>query len=81
MYSHDFVSKYRNSVKMTQEAVASYAGISRAHYANIERGVRRPSPKIAQKIGGILRFDWRLFYEEKNNSLAPMGFAVFTQEV
>ena len=22
MYSHDFVSKYRNSVKMTQEAVA-----------------------------------------------------------
>ncbi len=24
---------------------------------------------------------WQQGYEEKNNSLAPMGFAVFTQEV
>lgn len=47
---------------MTQEDVAKAAGISRPAYCNIEKGVRRPSPEVAQKIAKELEFDWTLFF-------------------
>lgn len=47
---------------MTQEDVAKAAGISRPAYCNIEKGVRRPSPEVAQKIAKELGFDWTLFF-------------------
>lgn len=54
----------RKSNHMTQFDVATVANISRAHYTNIEKGSRRPSPETAQKIAAILNFDWKIFYED-----------------
>ncbi|MFV0497461.1 MAG: helix-turn-helix transcriptional regulator [Candidatus Fimivivens sp.] len=56
--------KNRKSKCMTQSDVAEAIGISRAHYTNIEKGNRRPSPEIAQKIGDILGVDWTTFYHK-----------------
>lgn len=39
---------------MTQEEVAKKAGISRAAYANIERGNRTPSLPVAMRIAKVL---------------------------
>ena len=50
---------------MTQETVAAKVGISRPAYCNIENGVRRPSPEVAQKIADILGFDWTQFFTKR----------------
>ncbi len=52
----------RKNRNMTQSDVAARIGISRTHYTNIEKGHRRPSPKIAQKLGMVLDIDWIIFY-------------------
>lgn len=54
----------RSQYKLTQDQISKLLDISRAHYTNIENGVRRPSPELAQKIGKELDFDWKLFYEK-----------------
>ena len=55
----------RRGQQFSQKSVANAAGISRAAYANIENGKRRPSPKVAKRIGGFLGFDWTRFYDDE----------------
>lgn len=50
--------------KLTQSQVALLANISRSAYSNIERG-RGLSVPLAKKIASALKFDWKLFFEEK----------------
>ena len=45
----------RKDLMITQLSVANYAGISRAAYAAIERGLRNPSLEVAQKICAYLK--------------------------
>ena len=45
----------RKELKITQEEVAKVAGITRAGYAAIERGLRNPSLEVAQKICIVLK--------------------------
>ena len=52
----------RTKKGMTQEAVATEAKISRSAYCNIENGVRRPSPEVAQRIAKAPGFDWTVFF-------------------
>ena len=52
---------------MTQEQVAEASGIERSYYTMIERGNRRPSVAIAQKIGNVLGFDWTFFFTDEGN--------------
>lgn len=59
---HD-LEAMRASKGMTQEAVAMAAKISRPAYCNIENGVRRPSPEVAQRIARVLGFEWTRFFE------------------
>jgi putative transcriptional regulator len=44
----------REAVGLTQEAVASAAGISRSFYTQIEGGSRTPSLKVAFRIAAVL---------------------------
>lgn len=53
----------RHTKALTQQQVAKEVHISRAYYTLIELGNRRPSPQLAQKIGGLLGFDWKRFYD------------------
>ena len=47
---------------LTQEQVASLAGVDRTTITKIENGTLRPSVKTAQKIAQVLDFDWTLFF-------------------
>ena len=46
----------RQKMKISQVAIAKEVEISQNHYSNIETGVRKPSPEVAQKIAKILGF-------------------------
>lgn len=49
---------------ISQDIVASMAKMSRAAYANIEAGKRRPSVEAAKRIAGVMGFEWTRFYDE-----------------
>jgi len=57
---------------LTQMAVASRVGISRAYYAQLELRQRNPSIAVARSIAQLLEFNWVLFYEEETGS-TPAG--------
>lgn len=59
----DWLKEFRIKKRMTQKTVAQSSGISRAAYANIELGKRKPSVKVAQAIAEILEFNWVLFFK------------------
>ena len=44
----------RKELMITQQSVATAAGIERSSYAAIERGLRKPSLEVAQRICMIL---------------------------
>ena len=49
---------------LTQEQVAKLSEIGRSTYTNVERGTGLSVP-LAKKIAKALKFDWKLFFEEK----------------
>lgn len=57
----------RQKKGLTQEQVARSSKIQRAYYTMIERGDRRPSTDVAQKIGESLGFDWTIFFTHEGN--------------
>ena len=54
----------RSQKGMTQGAVAAAVGIAQPSYYAIEKGLSRPKPDTAKKLGEVLGFDWTRFYEE-----------------
>ena len=48
----------------SQREVAKQAGIGQSYYSMIENGIRMPSVRAAQRIGHVLKVDWRAFFEE-----------------
>lgn len=53
---------------LDQQDVAELIGTTQQFYNYVENGKRRPSPEIAIKIGKVLNFDWKLFYEKKTKA-------------
>jgi transcriptional regulator with XRE-family HTH domain len=62
----DWLIKLRQNRKLEQQDVSELIGVTQQFYNYIENGKRRPSPDVAIKIGNVLNFDWRLFYEKKS---------------
>lgn len=54
----------RKGQQLTQQKTAELCGISASSYCNIENGQRRPSVKVAKRIGKVLAFDWTLLFQE-----------------
>lgn len=50
------LKKLRMNASYSQKSFAKIVGISQNHYANIENGIRRPSPAVAKKIATVLDF-------------------------
>ena len=50
----DKIRQLRTSVKLSQNDVATLAGISTAHLGQIERGVKRPNIDTMEKIAAAL---------------------------
>lgn len=59
-----WLKEQRKKAGLSSKEIAIACGVSYAHYNFIESGKRRPSPELAQKLGKLIGFDWRLFYEE-----------------
>lgn len=57
--------KIRKERNLDQQDIAELIGTTQQFYNYVENGRRRPSPEKAIKIGNVLGFDWRLFYEKK----------------
>lgn len=63
-----FLQAVRKEKNMTQSEVSKRAGISQPAYCNIENEERKPSVKMAKRIGAVLGFDWTRFFEEDRDS-------------
>jgi len=59
--------KSRKSLNLSQEAVASMAGISRQYYNAIENNRSKPSVMLAKKLASILKTDWTIFFADPVN--------------
>ena len=53
---------------LTEQDVASAAGIAQPFYHNIEFGNKNPSVKTAKSIARYLGFDWTLFYSDSKEA-------------
>jgi putative transcriptional regulator len=59
----DWLIIKRKDKDMTQMALATQAGISRAYYAQLESNRRDPSIKVAIRLARILDLEWTCFFE------------------
>ena len=62
--------RLRKERKLTQTDLAQACGVSQRMIAAVEAGERRPSPKLAQRIGAELGFSWVLFFEDGQGMMA-----------
>ena len=60
----------RKKLMLTQRKVAYLANISISYYAMLETRKRKPSVKLAQKLGEILQFPWEEFFNNTTNNTA-----------
>lgn len=59
----EILKKQRKLLELSQEQVANLVGIERSYYTKIENGLR-PSVKVAQAIGKVLKIEWTIFFSE-----------------
>ena len=57
----------REAQGYSQAYVSRAIGVKQPTYWEYEHGKTTPTPKVAQKIGKLLGFDWRLFYPENKD--------------
>lgn len=60
----DIIIKARKNKGYTQKQVAELAKISEEYISLIESGKRKPSVKVAKKLGAVLDIQWTIFFEK-----------------
>ena len=60
----DIVIQVRKNKGYTQKNVADMAKITEEYISLIESGKRKPSVKVAKKLGAILDIRWTIFFEK-----------------
>ncbi|MRN56791.1 helix-turn-helix transcriptional regulator [Paenibacillus monticola] len=65
--SREWLVKLRNNAEKTHEEVAKEVEISRQYYGMIEAELRNPSVDLAKRIANALKFDWTIFFVNKEN--------------
>lgn len=61
------VKTAREKSGMTQQEIADKAGVSRAYYADVERGRYTPSLKLLSRLGNIMDIDLNFLKENDGN--------------
>ena len=61
----EWLIKLRQKKSLSQEEVAKLCDTTQMTISNIENGIRRPSPSLAQKLAKVLNFDWTKFYKNQ----------------
>lgn len=64
MKHREWLKEFRLNQELTQLQVANMTGVSLRYYQMIEQGRKTPGPTVASKLGNLMDFDWRKFYEE-----------------
>ena len=67
-YIESVIKKSREKAGMTQYQIADAAGVSRAYYADVERGRYTPSLKLLSRLGQILDIDLNFLKENDGNT-------------
>lgn len=58
----DIIIKARKNKGYTQKQVAELAKVSEEYISLIESGKRKPSVKVAKKLGAVLDIQWTIFF-------------------
>lgn len=59
----DIVIQARKNKGYTQKQVAELSKVSEEYISLIESGKRKPSVKVAKKLGAVLDIQWTIFFE------------------
>ena len=62
------LKEIRKEKGLTQQQLAKSSGVNQSQIARYESGQRLPRPKVAQKLGKVLDFDWKEIYEEADDA-------------
>ena len=65
-YKSEIPETFENGLKekgFTQYQVSQILDIDKAYVSRIAKGERIPAPDVAKRIGLLLGFDWRIFYD------------------
>ena len=60
----DIIIKARKNKGYTQKQVAELAKVSEEYISLIESGKRKPSVKVAKKLGAVLDIQCTIFFEK-----------------
>lgn len=61
------VKQARERIGKTQQEIADEAGVSRAYYADVERGRYTPSLKLLSRLGNIMDIDLNFLKSNDGN--------------
>ena len=64
------IKEAREKAKMTQYQIADAAGVSRAYYADVERGRYTPSLKLLSRLAVLLDIDLNFLKGNDGNTCA-----------
>ena len=62
------IKKARENAEMTQYQVADAVGVSRAYYADVERGRYTPSLKLLSRLSVLLNIDLNFLKKNDGNT-------------
>lgn len=62
------IRKAREKAGMTQYQVADSVGVSRAYFADVERGRYTPSLKLLSRLASLLEIDLNFLKENDGNT-------------
>ena len=62
------IKKAREKAEMTQYQVADAVGVSRAYYADVERGRYTPSLKLLSRLSVLLNIDLNFLKKNDGNT-------------
>lgn len=56
------IEDQRHKLQLTQEMVAKKVGVKANYIGYLERGMRHPSPKVVERLSGVLKIDPQELY-------------------
>lgn len=64
----DVLKKAREKAGLTQQELATLVGVSRAYYADVERGRYTPSLKVLSRLAEVLGIDLNFLKQNDGNT-------------
>lgn len=59
----EWLKNRRKKLGFTQSQIAELCGTKQGYYTQIESGIRKPSVRLAKKLGEVLGVEWTKFFD------------------